>query len=799
MNKKLLVIPVMILIATISAFTQKQIFFAPFNRAGDDYCNKYGNNGTISSLEDMADENERWCGKRTYQTDNLICFWEGGFGTDPVKLKNPLGGTFDLTRFIDNLETIYHFQIDEMAATHKDGESLNKYKYLILLSYTNNWIAYGGGYDYTIGAMWLNPAALGVGSTAQYPYFTLTHELFHSMSYQAYVDRKSNEYHAFQDAMNGPFWERSANHAALVKYPEVNSDFARYMYGAHSHFLNTRKHYTTSFLLEHLDEEFGISSLGKLWTGNKGNEHATQTINRVFFDGDQSKLNDFVGKTAMKNISWDYPQGSNGYFHKSIVKGIAYNTNLASNVDQWALVQKKHRTILKALDYDKRHFAVLDCQAPQDYAYNAIQIFPEVKNADGSATIKMCFRGHDEIAGKNSAWRWGFVAIQADGSPRYGTLYGDPDKTVEFTMNATDQEIWLVVAGAPSRHTNANNYTWEAGFPKYYRYPYEVCFENAVPMGYEENFEGAKTNGAPHPNGGGFVASTATVSETAYIGPNAKVLGTAKVRDNARIEDFAIVKGNAQVYGNAVVKENAMVFSNARVYGNAVVSGSARCFNNTYIYDDAFVTDNAFVRETKVYGNAIVCGNAWQRGDLKCEIGGTCVAGGDSEDMGYISGSGAELSGTYLQWPEQGNNSRSRLDGKGNLTVEQLQILKENWDNLSIRFNILNNSISTTTSSANYDVNAPYAFFTEDEISIGGEGDGTFSVTDHGSFILVSGEIPANTTYSIINEAGIEILSNEAITGRTTLSVPDKYQSGNYMIKVFIAGTEYFCGEITQY
>jgi tetrahydrodipicolinate N-succinyltransferase len=55
-----------------------------------------------------------------------------------------------------------------------------------------------------------------------------------------------------------------------------------------------------------------------------------------------------------------------------------------------------------------------------------------------------------------------------------------------------------------------------------------------------------------HPNGGGWVADTATVAETAYVGPD------------------------AQVYGNAQVSENASVYGGARVFEDARVSGNAR-------------------------------------------------------------------------------------------------------------------------------------------------------------------------------------------------------------------------------
>ena len=54
-----------------------------------------------------------------------------------------------------------------------------------------------------------------------------------------------------------------------------------------------------------------------------------------------------------------------------------------------------------------------------------------------------------------------------------------------------------------------------------------------------------------HENGGGWVANTATVEATVYVGPNAQV------------------SGNARVYGYAWVSGNAWVFGDARVFGDA--------------------------------------------------------------------------------------------------------------------------------------------------------------------------------------------------------------------------------------
>ncbi len=718
----------LLLLSTTFLNAQKTVYIpTTFNQVGaDDYVNKKGLNGTVTSIDKMVDTNERWCKLRSYQTNNIICFWEAGFGTDPTKLINPANptSTFNLLAYMAECEKIWQYHVNVLKATPANGTKLNKYKFLFMLNYTTNWMAYGGGYDYTIGAMWLNPAPMGVGSGAEYPYFVLAHELFHSMSYQAYSDRLNTTFRAFQDGPNGPFWERSANFAATQMYPNVNNDFARYMYATNSHFLNTRKHYTTSFFLENLTQTKGQSSIGTLWSNNLQSEHPMVTTRRMFFNNSQAQLNDFMGQTAMKNMIWDYKMGTNAFYYKTLTNGMTYNTDLESNVDVWTTVMKKHRTILQTVDLGKLHFAVQDCQAPQDYGYNAIQLFPKVANADGSYTFKMHFKGHSEVddATKKSGWRWGFVAVPINGVPRYGALHAEADATVSFTMLPTDKEIWLIVTGAPTEHNSAHNYTWEAGFPKYYRYPYEVRFENALPMGYNDGFEGVKQFGAAHPNGGGWVANTAWVAATAYVGPNAKVLGTATVSDSARIEDFAIVKGSAKVYGNAKVRENAMVFSNASVYQNGIVAGCARVLNNSQVYGNAFVTDNAYLVSTKIYGDAIACGNLWQR-DNTHEIGGTCVAGGDAEYMGFLATgdavTGPEVAGTFLQWPENANNKRTRKDLAGNLTVTQLANLRGSWSNIRTRFSVLNNSISSLASSPNYDINKPYdRFNTDTEMSL---------------------------------------------------------------------------------
>lgn len=105
-----------------------------------------------------------------------------------------------------------------------------------------------------------------------------------------------------------------------------------------------------------------------------------------------------------------------------------------------------------------------------------------------------------------------------------------------------------------------------------------------------------RCGGAPgslHANGGGFVAGTAQVDPTAYVGPDAMVCQSAQVSGDAQIKDAAIVAQMAKISGAAVVRDHARVTGRARVSGNAVVQDSAWVGGGAIIKDNAKVTGDA--------------------------------------------------------------------------------------------------------------------------------------------------------------------------------------------------------------
>lgn len=82
-----------------------------------------------------------------------------------------------------------------------------------------------------------------------------------------------------------------------------------------------------------------------------------------------------------------------------------------------------------------------------------------------------------------------------------------------------------------------------------------------------------------HVNGGGWVADTASVSDTAYVGFDAHVYGYATVDDFAVISEaadvsgFSIVCDAAYVHGKSVIKGSCIIADNAEITGNTFFAG----------------------------------------------------------------------------------------------------------------------------------------------------------------------------------------------------------------------------------
>ena len=142
-------------------------------------------------------------------------------------------------------------------------------------------------------------------------------------------------------------------------------------------------------------------------------------------------------------------------------------------------------------------------------------------------------------------------------------------------------------------------------------------------MGKTYDFGAGPVPAHRHPNGGGWVADSASVADTAYVGKKARVFDTAKVFGLALIEDKARISGDALVYGKACICGGAHVRDSASVYGTAQVYGRAHIIGYACVREDAKILGRACIGDgviiqgkakirgrAQIWGRSIVAGNA---------------------------------------------------------------------------------------------------------------------------------------------------------------------------------------------
>jgi hypothetical protein len=234
-----------------------------------------------------------------------------------------------------------------------------------------------------------------------------------------------------------------------------------------------------------------------------------------------------------------------------------------------------------------------------------------------------------DIQGADEDWRWGFVSLGAKDSYVVSDIF--KPGTGSFKVPAGNERLILFVAATPKNpslsYPRPTPDTAVDRHPEHRRYPYEITFRGAKPKDLRLPVD--MPDGKPHPNGGGFVANSAKVDASAFVGPDARVLGTASVLGQARILD------------RAVIRETATVRDRAEVSGAAVVGGNAKVSDDARVRNFAFVGGQAKLRErarvgdlAEVQENLDIAGDAWLRG-VTAPLGNSKIGGYAILDADY--------------------------------------------------------------------------------------------------------------------------------------------------------------------
>ncbi|MGC9471409.1 MAG: DUF6055 domain-containing protein [Bacteroidales bacterium] len=550
---------------------------------------------------------------RTAQSGNFIIFWGANITGDPRNQELNGDLWFDPEAILEYSEAFYAYVSDTMKFLNADGSHASRYKFEIVMNETwtdqfTGW-AFGGPVDNTTGGVWIHPGATRGPAV-------LVHETGHACQGMVSIDKPGYGIHA---PYGGFFWESHTEWMKSVYLNDRSGFFPRYIMTSMMHYSTTRRHYQNFAFLDYVADRYGIQAVNDIWhLANSNTDHPLTSFRDSVMRYTQDDLNDDFLKSAMSNVTWDT------FMQEPTREALA-------GVPEWDLWRM--HTILDTLGGEPGWFIVPQYLAPGDYGYNIIPLYPE----EGASQIEVAFNGLPNEPAGGAGSRYGFVAVGVDQSVRYSEVYTEEDTETLFTLQPGDSMVYLVVTGAPPVH---HNYEWEVGYTKNYRYPYTVHFTGAFPAGHKEGYNSRREEhpGAPHPNGGGWVASTAYASSTAWVGPHAQVLENARVEGTARIEGYAVVMGNATVRNSAVVKDHVLVTGNSVIENTALAEKTAMVYHSN-LKDEAVVTGSAMVKNSTLSGNAVAK-------DLACldgkNLSGTAVVGGDAEDYNNIS------EGTYL-------------------------------------------------------------------------------------------------------------------------------------------------------
>ena len=224
------------------------------------------------------------------------------------------------------------------------------------------------------------------------------------------------------------FWSASAAYLATVAAPGGIGDAADLVRSPQLHWSSPRLGDGSWLLLQYLAERDGEQLLGELWRDAQAGEDPLSAYKRLT-GLTQADLNRRVAEYALRTVTWDFTDRS------AITAAVA-------GLDPVLLADRT--TPVESVEGDPGHYRVLDAFAPSDYGFTIVRLTPDA----GVTDVHLRLRGHGEAA--DAGLSFGFVALRG-GTPRYSPVTESLDQEVQFTLRAGEQELYLVVAGTPTR------------------------------------------------------------------------------------------------------------------------------------------------------------------------------------------------------------------------------------------------------------------------------------------------------------------------------------------------------------
>ncbi|MCR6639941.1 MAG: DUF6055 domain-containing protein [Sporocytophaga sp.] len=429
------------LLTSADLFAQKQVYIPRF---------------ITNENMDLNNPNSQWCYCRSSQTDNIIVFWEAGFGSYPTNAASPYN--VNLSTLLSVAEKSYSFYLDSLKFAIKGSSVTDKYKLMIFLTYSTEWAAYGSGQDDQVGTLHVNPDAARIDNV-------LAHEIGHCFEYITGCDTQGGYRYGFGPNGSGGngFWEQCAQWIAFKVYPQkqfTESDFNNYLKYNHLHIIHETPRYANYFIQDYWTFKRGKNFMGRLWRESRSPEDPVETYKRLN-SLTQHQFNDEIYEHAARLTTWDIP---------------AIKSYGANYINRRAQV----KMTLQPDNYWQPDSSV----TIENNGYNCIKLNPPA----AATTVIVDFKGLAGEAGYRAlnvdkgGWRFGFVALLQDGTRVYSNTATanvlnniNPETTLSFNCPDKCEKLWLVVSGTPQQHWR---HAWDDNNSNDEQWQYKVKFQN---------------------------------------------------------------------------------------------------------------------------------------------------------------------------------------------------------------------------------------------------------------------------------------------------------------------------------
>ena len=401
----------------------------------------YTSTSAVGTDAQLNNNSSQWSYQRSYQSKHWVLFWEAGYGTAvPASVKT----------ILDRADEIFEFYADSLKFINiNQGKSkTDTYKMIIRLRYTTEWEASGSGIDNQIGLLTLSNGA-HTSRSGQ----TVAHEIGHCFQYQTHCDNGDYNgwmYNWGRSTLN-VFWEMCAQWQAYKFYPTMqfnNEWLNNTINGFHRHPLCVDLRYNNYFIQDYFCQKHGMDIIARLWNESRSPEDPFQTYMRLTMTGTNSKKLD-----QFNDEMWEYGARLTTFDFDHI------RSRGASTIG------KRAQT---AMSKDSEgYFKPTAAACIENFGNNAIRlnvpttaktVYAELTGLPGET-------GYKSYNVKYAGWKFGFVALQRDGTRVYGDIgtatYNDLTQVVSFDCPDNCSYLWLVVSGAPTSYWTRDWLSWD--------------------------------------------------------------------------------------------------------------------------------------------------------------------------------------------------------------------------------------------------------------------------------------------------------------------------------------------------